>query len=156
MSRRMSDSAYMSRVTNQDSNRSTVIGLLRNKITRLELLDLSSEEFDLKSSSLSLESLRHTVEPEQPYVCSRLQKERRGMFRSRRSRLCRMPEGTQSGNTKTSGRKKSWEHPLLCKDASGEIYMELRDKGVSEDEAAARQRRFSTLKTTVAYFEDNA
>eukprot|EP00546_Thalassionema_frauenfeldii_P009843 CAMPEP_0178918136 /NCGR_PEP_ID=MMETSP0786-20121207/13654_1 /TAXON_ID=186022 /ORGANISM="Thalassionema frauenfeldii, Strain CCMP 1798" /LENGTH=56 /DNA_ID=CAMNT_0020591803 /DNA_START=374 /DNA_END=544 /DNA_ORIENTATION=+ len=54
------------------------------------------------------------------------------------------------------GRTKSWEPPLLGNDSSREIYMELRDKGVSEDEAAARQRRFSTLKTAVAYFEDNA
>jgi len=39
--------------------------------------------------------------------------------------------------------------------SSQDLFYELRDKGVSKDEAAARQRRLSRLKQAIGYFEDD-
>lgn len=52
-------------------------------------------------------------------------------------------------------KSKSLDPNLFGDDSSRELFRELRDKGVSENEAAARQRRFTSLKKVIGYFEDD-
>mmetsp|Transcript_13640 Transcript_13640/g.20765 ORF Transcript_13640/g.20765 Transcript_13640/m.20765 type:complete len:185 (-) Transcript_13640:111-665(-) len=113
----------------------------------------SSRDSSLRSVEEKQQKPDSLEERQQLYLA--LQKRRKNSTVGKQRRLKSCVESQPTKAPLLPQKSKSLDPNLFGDDSASDLFRELRDKGVSENEAAARQRRFTSLKKVVGYFEDD-